>query len=182
MHLTEAETNRATVARLMTILSGELPIEAGSEIIAPDVVAYVDRWRFQGINVWANWIDYLRSRERVARPTLLVDELHVHDDARITVRGRWQGLRNRGVVTSKPGVASYRLENGRIVEIRSTRSNYAFLCGTHLEYPWGFAFELVRSQWRRRRAPRLDLLQRPSQHVAMRRTHGVATAMMVPAD
>jgi hypothetical protein len=162
----------------MTILSGELPIEAGSEIIAPDVVAYVDRWRFQGINVWANWIHYLRTRDRVARPTLLVDELQVHDDTRITVRGRWQGVRNRDVVTSKPGVASYRLENGRIVEIRSTRSNYAFLCGTHLEYPWGFAFELVRSQWRRLRAPRLDLLEGSPTRSVRFSTPSVTSALM----
>src|SRR6188474_2717542 len=102
-HLTVEETNRATVARLTTILSGELPIHAGSEIIAPDVAVYVDDWQFEGINVWAHWIDYLRTRDRVAEPTLLVDELEVHPDAMVTVRGRWQGVRNGRVATSKQG-------------------------------------------------------------------------------
>ena len=157
--MTEHETNRATVARLMTILSGELPIHAGSEIIAPDVVAHVDGWRFQGINVWANWIHYLRTRGRVAEPTLLLDELAVGPDAKVSIRGRWQGVRDGRVATSKQGAATYRLENGRIVEIWSTRRNYAFLCGEHLNYTWGFALELLRSQLFRLRVPGLDLLE-----------------------
>jgi hypothetical protein len=166
----------------MTILSGELPIEAGSEIIAPDVVAYVDGWRFQGINVWANWIDYLRSRDRVAEPTLVVDELRVHPDSRVTISGRWRGVRDGRIVTSKPGAATYRLAHGRIVEIRSTRSNYTFLCGAHLEYRWGFAFELLRTRLSRLGAQRLDLLAPSRAHSVSRPTTGVATSMMVPAD
>jgi hypothetical protein len=157
--LTVEETNRATVARLTTILSGELPIHAGAELIAPDVAVYVDDWQFEGINVWANWIDYLRTRDRVAEPTLLVDELEVRPDAMVTVRGRWQGLRNGRVATSRQGEATYRLSQGRIVEIWSTRSNYAFLCGAHLTYNWGFALEMLRSQWWRLRVPRLDLVE-----------------------
>jgi hypothetical protein len=176
--LTAAETNRATVARLTTILSGELPIHAGSEIIAPDVVAHVDGWRFQGINVWANWIDYLRTRGRVAEPTLLVDELAVHPDARVTIRGRWQGHRDGRVATSKPGAATYRLENGRIVEIWSTRSNYAFLCGAHVEYHWGLALELLRTQWWRLHVPRLDLLERSRTQSITLSTPSVADALM----
>ena len=180
--MTEAEANRFAVARLMTILSGELPIETGSEIIAPDVVAYVDGWRFQGINVWANWIDYLRTRERVAEPTLVVDEMESHPDARVSIRGRWRGVRGDRVVTSKPGLATYRLEQGRIVEIWSTRSNYAFLCGAHVEYPGGFALELLRSQWYRLRVPRLDLLEPSRATPATLSTTGVATSMLVAAD
>jgi hypothetical protein len=172
------ETNRATVARLTTILSGELPIHAGSEIVAPDVVAYVDGWQFEGINVWANWIRYLRSRGRVAEPRLLVDELAVHPDARVTLRGRWQGVRKGRVATSKPGAATYRLENGRIVEIWSTRSNYAFLCGAHVEYHWGLAYELLRTQWWRPRAPRLDLLAGAQTRSITLSTPNVATALM----
>ena len=142
----------------MRILRGELPIHTGAEIIASDVVVHVDGWRFQGINVWANWIDYIRTRGRVAEPTLVVDELAVRSDTRVTIRGRWQGMRDGRMATSKAGAATYRLENGRIVEIWSTRTNYAFLCGAHVEYHLGLAYELLRTQWWRTRVPRLDLL------------------------
>src|SRR3954463_10530062 len=105
----------------MTILGGHAPIESGAEFMAPDVVANVDGWRFQGINIWANWIRYIRTRERVMAPTLLLDELVVEPDTTVTARGRWSGVREGRVVTSKPGVARYALVEGRIVEIWSTR-------------------------------------------------------------
>jgi hypothetical protein len=155
--LKDTERNRATVARLIAILSGEAPIETGAEFMAHDVVAYVDGWRFQGINVWANWIHYIRTRERVESPTLLLDALHVERDGTVSVRGRWRGVRGGRPVISKTGAAKYRLVDGRIVEIWSTRRNYALLCGAHVEYRAGFAAELVRA-WRwKARAPQLDL-------------------------
>jgi hypothetical protein len=153
----DAERNRATVARLIAILSGEAPIETGAEFVAHDVVAYVDGWRFEGINVWANWIHYIRTRDRVASPTLLLDALHVEHDGTVSVRGRWRGVRGGRPVISKTGAAKYRLVDGRIVEIWSTRRNYALLCGAHVEYRAGFAAELLRA-WRwKARAPQLDL-------------------------
>ena len=155
--LKDAERNRATVARLIAILSGEAPIETGAEFMAHDVVAYVDGWRFQGINVWANWIHYIRTRERVASPTLLLDALRVERDGTVSVQGRWRGVRGGRALISKTGAARYRVVDGRIVEIWSTRSNYALLCGAHVEYRWGFAAELARA-WRwKARAPQLDL-------------------------
>ena len=158
--MTEAERNRSVVARLMTILSGDTPIETGIELMVPNVVAHVDGWRFEGINVWANWIQYLRTRGRVAEPTLQLEELAVESDASITARGRWKGFRDDRPVTSHLCVARYRLTGGRIEEIWSTRRNYALLCGAHVEYRGGFALELLRVQQWKRRAPQLDLLGR----------------------
>ncbi|MBV9879965.1 MAG: nuclear transport factor 2 family protein [Gemmatirosa sp.] len=155
--MTEDETNCATVARLMGILAGHAPIESGIELIAPDVVAHVDGWRFQGINVWANWIHYIRTRGRVGEPTLVLDAIVVEHDATVTARSRWCGDRHGRPVTSRPCSARYRVHDGQIVEIWSTRRNYAFLCGAHLAHRSGFAVELLRA-WRwKTRAPQLDL-------------------------
>jgi len=155
--LTEAERNRTTVTRLLDILSGTSSIESGVELIAQDVVANVDGWRFQGINVWANWIQYLRTRGCVDALTLFVDEVTVNQDATVTARGCWSAMRGERRVFSKSCSARYRLENGRIVEIWSTRRNYAFMCGVHTEGRAGFAAELVRAWWWKMRAPQLDL-------------------------
>jgi hypothetical protein len=155
--LTEAERNRATVTRLLDILRGESPIESGVDLIAQDVVANVDGWRFAGINVWANWIQYLRTRERMDALTLFVDELVVNSDASVTVRGCWSAMRGERRLFSKSCSARYRLEHGRIVEIWSTRRNYAFICGAHVEHRTGFAAELLRTWWWKTRAPQLDL-------------------------
>lgn len=155
--VTEAEANQAVVLRLMTILSGDTPIEAGAELISPDIVAHVDGWHFKGINVWANWIQYIRTRGYVSEPTLLVDQLLAGPDATVTAHGRWMATLDGRAVTSRPCVARYRMEQGRIVEIWSTRANYVLLCGPHLQYRLGFALELLRvSRWKSR-APQLDL-------------------------
>ena len=160
--MTEAERNRATVTRLLDILRGESSIESGVDLIAPDVVANVDAWRFQGINVWANWIKYLRTRSRVDGLTLFVDRIVVESDATVTVRGCWSAMHGEHRVFSKLCSARYRLENGRIVEIWSTRHNYAFMCGAHVERQAGFAVELLRAWWWKTRVPQLDLMERES--------------------
>jgi hypothetical protein len=125
--------------------------------MAADVVAHVDGWRFQGINVWANWIHYIRTRDRVTAPTLLLDALVVDADATVTARGRWCGARGGRQVISDACAARYRLVEGRIVEIWSTRRNYALLCGPHLAYRWGFGVELLRARRWMMRAPQFDL-------------------------
>ena len=155
--MTEAERNRATVTRLIDILRGESPIESGADLIAQDVVANVDSWRFEGINVWANWIQYLRTRGRMDALTLFVDEVTVNQDATVTARGCWSAMRGERRVFSKSCSARYRLEHGRIVEIWSTRRNYAFMCGVHTEGRAGFAAELLRAWWWKMRAPQIDL-------------------------
>jgi len=155
--LTEAERNRATVTRLLDILSGRSPIESGVELLAPDVAVHVDRWRFRGINVWANWLVYVRTRGRVDALTLFTDEIVVNNDATVTARGCWSAMRGSHRVFSRSCSARYRLENGRIVEIWSTRRNYAFMCGAHAELHAGFAVELLRAWWWKTRMPQMDL-------------------------
>ena len=141
----------------MTILSGDTAIEAGVDILSPDVVAHVDGWRFEGINVWANWIRYLRTRGRLTEPTLVVDRLEMNPDATVTAHGRWACRRDGHLTTSRPCLARYRVAEGRIVEIWSTRRNYAFLCGRHVEYRIGLALELLRARRWKQTAPQLDL-------------------------
>jgi hypothetical protein len=141
----------------MTILSGDTPIEAGVELLSPEVVADVDGWRFEGINVWANWIRYLRTRGRVAEPTLVVDRIELNSDATVTAHGRWAGMRDGCQRTSQPCWARYRIAEGRIVEIWSTRRNYAFLCGRHVESRLALALELLRVRRWKKTTPQLDL-------------------------
>lgn len=155
--MTEAETNRAAVAGVMAILSGAAPIENGADLFAPDVVCNVDGWRFQGINVWANWIKYVRTRGRVTGLTVLLDELVDETDGTVTARGRFSGMRDGRQIISKPCSARYRLVNGRIVEVWSTRLNYAFMCGSHLWCHVGFIIELLRASRWKARTPQLDL-------------------------
>jgi len=148
----------------LDILRGESSIESGVDLIAQDVVAHVDGWQFEGINVWANWIQYLRTRGRVDALTLFVDQLAMNGDGTVTVRGCWSAMRGEHRVFSKSCSARYRLEHGRIVEIWSTRRNYAFMCGAHAEARTGFAVELLRAWWWKTTAPQLDLTHHTQRH------------------
>jgi hypothetical protein len=141
----------------MAILSGAAPIESGVDLLAPDVMINVDAWRFQGINVWANWIRYVRTRGRVTDLTVLLDALESNRDGTITARGRFTGMRGNERLYSKPCTARYRFENGRIAEVWSTRRNYEFMCGGHLWCYIGFAIELLRASRWKARTPQLDL-------------------------
>ena len=157
----EAAANHAVVARLMAILGGDAPIESGAQLMTSDVVAHVDGWRFQGINVWASWMRYLHSRGVRTAPQLLVDAIVADGDGGVVVRGRWSSMRRGHRVLSAPGEARYRLVGGRIVEMWSTRSNYAAVCGAHLTTRIGFAVELLRMWWWKTRVPQLDLATSP---------------------
>ncbi len=180
--MTEAETNRAVVAKLMAILSGDAPIASGVEFVAPDVMAHVDGWSFQGINVWANWIHYIRTRGRVDAPEVLLDEVVVETDEIVTVRGRWSGQRRGRSTISKLCVARYRVVNGRIVEIWSTRRNYALLCGRHVEYHLGFVLELLRVQRWRARVPQLELTQGTHVELAALRSPALSGGLLAPSE
>lgn len=153
----ETEANLATVARLMSILGGETPVEAGAEFIHPDVQANFDGWRFQGINLWANWIRYLRNRPGISHLRLVMDGIHANPDGTVTACGRWHALRRGTHVVSNLGVATYRFERGRIVEIWTTRRNYLLMFGPWLRYRWGLVWVLYRLSVWKRRVPQLDL-------------------------
>ncbi len=151
------EANRATVARLMTILGGETPIEAGAEFIHPDVAANFDGWRFQGIDLWGNWIRYLRTRPGISDLRLVMERIEPNSDGTITACGRWHARRRGYPVVSGLGVATYRFERGRIVEIWTTRRNYLLMFGPYLRYRWGMLWMLLRLAAWKKRTPQLEL-------------------------
>jgi hypothetical protein len=122
------EPSRAVVARLADVLAGEVPMSDGEDLFAPDVDIYLDGLHFKGIGTWKTWLRFVRSRSRVADLTLVEPRVTTEGD-RIRLSGRWQGLVDGRVETSAVGSATYRVADGRIVEIRSTRTNYVFMLG-----------------------------------------------------
>lgn len=127
----------------MTILAGKTPIEVGREFIAQDVVAHFDGFRFHGINLWASWISYIRTRGRVTNLDLQVERIVTNDDGTVTAFGRWHALQNGQAVVSNLATATYRFENGKIVEIWTNRHNYILLFGTYLRYRWGLVLMIL---------------------------------------
>src|SRR4029453_19159765 len=123
------EAGTATVSRLIEILAGRTPITQAPAIMAQDVVSHMDGFTFRGINTWANWLSYVRTRSRVGSPDLETDRLVTNEDGTVTAYGRWKGRKDGEPVRSPEVWARYRVMDGKVVEIWTTRANYVFLLG-----------------------------------------------------
>jgi hypothetical protein len=151
------ERHRATIARLMTILAGKTPIAAVGEFISQDVVSHMDGFTGRGINCWANWIGYIRSRRLVHDLDLRVERIEANPDGTISAYGRWHATWRGREVVSGVGKATYRFEDDRIVDIWTTRNNYLLLFGRGLRSRLWLLGVVVHFNLWRRFVGRIDL-------------------------
>jgi flavin-dependent dehydrogenase len=118
----------AVVLQLLRVVSGKEPLERGRELVAQDVVCHLDALTGRGINTWGRWVAFVRSRGLVGF-TADVERVETAPGGLVTVHGRIRGERDGRTVVSAPGAATYRVAGGRIVEIWTTRNNYAAVFG-----------------------------------------------------
>lgn len=123
------KAGEATVYRLIEILAGRAPISQATELMAQDVVSHMDGFSFRGIKTWAKWLSYIRTRSLVGAPDLETERLVSNKDGTITAYGRWKGRKGGAPVLSTEIWATYRVSNGKVVEIWTTRTNYVFILG-----------------------------------------------------
>ncbi|MGV3724069.1 MAG: hypothetical protein ACO1SX_24520 [Actinomycetota bacterium] len=127
------DVGKATILRLLRIVAGKAPIPHGVEVLAQDVVIHMDGHTFSGINTWAAWITYLRTRNRVSDLDVVVDRLVGNADGTITAHGRWKARRQGKEVSSADLRVCYRVVEGVVVEIWTTRTNYSFPVGPFMD-------------------------------------------------
>jgi hypothetical protein len=156
------EAEQAVVSRLIEILADRAPISRAPEIMAQDVLSHMDGYSFRGINTWANWLSYIRTRSRVGDPDLETDRLVTNEDGTITAYGRWKGRRDGEPVLSTEVWARYRVVEGKIVEIWTTRANYVFVLGPIMRTPLGLLLVMLRVFFWGRFSGRLDLHAGPA--------------------
>jgi hypothetical protein len=119
-----------------------------ARLLAPDVICHMDRHIVRGVDAWVDWVEFIRSRSP-ERLVVDVERYVTHPDGTITAFG---GLR-RGVpaeATPGRGQATYRVENGQIVEIWTTRANYEIIFGAKARHPLSWLLVLLElAVWRR---------------------------------
>lgn len=145
-----SEDNTEVVRRLLDVLAGKTPVSQGALLIDRNVVSHLDGYTAHGIAAWAKWLSFIRSRSRVSQLDLTCDRITVNADQTITPYGRWVANRNGTRVVSDEVSATYRIENGKVVEIWTTRTNYLLIFGPMMRYRLGCLLVLLRSMaWSR---------------------------------
>jgi flavin-dependent dehydrogenase len=117
--------DEAIVLQLAEVIAGRLAPGWVEQLLAPDVVSHVDGLTAKGQSVWKEWLHFLRSRPGMDDLELVDVELHPLADGRIVAVARWK----LGERISEPVSATYRVEDGRIVEIWTSKTNYEFILG-----------------------------------------------------
>jgi hypothetical protein len=151
------DAGQAIVSRLIEILAGRAPISQAPQIVARDVVSHVDGYTFRGINTWAKWLSYVRARSRVGAPDLETDRLVTNEDGTVTAYGRWKGRKDGEPVLSPEVWARYRVVDGKVFEIWTTRANYVFLLGPIMRTPAGLLLVMLKVFFSSRMSGRPDL-------------------------
>lgn len=136
----------ALVARLLAVIGGDAPMSNASELLAPDVISHMDEFTVRGTDVWFDWLEFIRSRAR-GELRVDVDSIVTHPNGTITAFG-W--LRTADGRTRQPNQATYRVQDGRINEVWTTRENYAIIFGAKVRHRLTWLLVLLEmAVWRR---------------------------------
>jgi hypothetical protein len=146
--------DEALVVRLLAVISGDAPMAEAEQLLAPDVISHMDQWTVRGITVWYDWLEFLLSKTG-GDVTVVLDRLVTREDGTITAHGNLRTA-NAPFSSRQEHQATYRLENGRIVEVWTTRGNYEMIFGPKVRHPVRWLLVLLemaiwrRLPWRRR--------------------------------
>ena len=156
MNLTADE---ALVARLLAAVGGEVPMTEAIRLLAPDVICHMDRYTVRGASEWVDWVEFIRSRG-VENLKAHVDRYVTGADGTITAFGSLSGGFEGASVAhdghARGGTARYRVVDGKIVEIWTSRWNYEKIFGAKVRHPLSWLLVLLwmavrrRLPWRRR--------------------------------
>ncbi len=151
--------DEALVRSLMDVIAGRAPVEEARRLLAPDVLCHMDRFSTRGIGTWAAWVEFIRSRG-VDELEPVVERVTAGLGGTVTAHGRFRGRSAGRVVEGGEGAATYRIRDGRIVEIWTGRRNYELVFGRRALHPLPWLLVLahmsIRSRLRGSRRPLPD--------------------------
>lgn len=124
-----SEQNKRIVERLLPFLVEKQDLALACELISADVISHLDQYTVRGREIWMQWVRFINSRRSIRLLEALPEEIVANPDGSVTASGRWKGLRKREIILSHPISATYKIENGKIVEIWTQRTNYTFVLG-----------------------------------------------------
>lgn len=122
-----SEKDKATLNHLVGILQGNKGLSEADQILPPVMSAYLDNYHIDiTLESWKVWWEFLKEKGRVSNVSGNCTEMKQNADGTYTLVGEWTGEYQGQPVVSAPISATYRIRDGKIIEIRTTRMNYIF--------------------------------------------------------
>ena len=140
------------------ILAGRRPLEDAAGAFASEVIMHADHYSMRGsAQGWMRWVAFMWARSQAEGLRGEFESFARRPDGTLTGTGRWYGSRDGEELRSLPVTARYRVVDGRIVEMWSTRSNYTLILGESFDTSLGFWLTIARfGAWSLRwRSPRI---------------------------
>lgn len=146
--------DRDIVEHLVEMIAGTRDTADAPNVLHQDVISHMDDLTFRGISAWQTWLAFIRAHSRVGNLTADCDRIVTNPDQTLTVYGRWRGDAQTAPAVSSEVWATYRVQDGLVVEIWTTRTNYTFILGPIMRFRIGLLIMLVYvgmwSRWLRR--------------------------------
>lgn len=137
------EQKKQIIERLLPFLVEKKDLSEACELICEDVLSHMDQYTARGLHVWMQWVHFINSRGRVTELDTLLESIVVHSDESVTVYGRWTANRKGKAAISDTISATYKIQDGKIVEIWTTHTNYTFVVGPLIQFQLGLGLVLL---------------------------------------
>ena len=144
------DDGRRTIARILEVFSGKMPLSLLDQLADQDVVCYMDRVRLNagrgGLGAWFSYIHAI-VRERQMSVDVDVQSIEAIGPGLYHVSGEVMTRGQKGSSDTAPFVLTYLIQQERVMKVWSTRSNYAVVLGRSIELPLyvGFLYHLLRA-------------------------------------
>jgi len=127
------------VLGLVRVINGESPRLSAKDYLDPSVNIHMDSARHCGIELWYKWIYLIRNCGRLCNLYMTPCELSCDRENPniVHLSIRWSGIeRSRWTPVVAPEIyhLRYLVENCRIIEVWTTKSNYIFIFGLWIRY------------------------------------------------
>lgn len=135
-----AKKDHATLNHLVQILDGSKDISEIDQVLHTVTLIHVNNYKIDTTQEeWMAWVTFLKEKGRVSNVGCTRTEIKQNVDGTYTLVGEWTGEYKGKSVVSDPISATYRLHDGKIVELWTTPKNYIFFFSL-IRYPGGFWF------------------------------------------
>lgn len=137
------EEKKQIVERLLPFLVEKQNFSEVYELICADVISHMDQYSVRGLQVWIQWVRFINSRGRVGQLDTILESMVVNPDGSVTASGRWKANYKGKATVSHQISATYKIQDGKIVEIWTKRTNYTFIIGSFMQSRLGLVCVLL---------------------------------------